>query len=221
MIDFHNVTKRYRTRSGLKHVLDRASFRFEVGHNYGILGGNGAGKSTLLRLIAGAEYPNSGRIRRQVRVSFPVGFGGTFHGYLSGRLNTTFVARVYGQDPDRVNAFVADFSELGPYFDMPVQTYSSGMVAKLAFGLSLAIDFDVYLVDEVTEVGDARFRLKCAEVFKERMARSDIIMVSHNTHTIKAYCDRAAILINGQLEMFDHIDDAMRAYRDVMGAADA
>ncbi len=221
MIDFHNVTKRYRTHSGLKHVLDRASFRFEVGHNYGILGGNGAGKSTLLRLIAGAEYPNSGRIRRQVRVSFPVGFGGTFHGYLSGRLNTTFVARVYGQDPDRVNAFVADFSELGPYFDMPVQTYSSGMMAKLAFGLSLAIDFDVYLVDEVTEVGDARFRLKCAEVFKERMARSDIIMVSHNTHTIKAYCDRAAILINGQLEMFDHIDDAMRAYRDVMGAADA
>ena len=221
MIEFDRVTKRYRTGQGTKTILEDASFTFEIGHNYGILGGNGAGKSTLLRIIAGAEHPDRGRIRRRARVSFPLGFTGTFHGHLSGRQNATFVARVYGADERRVDEFVADFSELGAYFDMPLQTYSSGMMAKLAFGVSLALDFDVYLVDEVTEVGDARFRKKCAQAFRDRIARSDIIMVSHNSQTIRAYCDRGAILNEGRLEFYDSIDDAMRAYRRLLGTNDA
>lgn len=221
MIEFENVTKRYKTAQGVKTILDNASFTFPVGHNYGILGGNGAGKSTLLRVIAGAEHPNSGRVHRRVRVSFPLGFAGTFHGHLSGRQNAAFIARVYGADKEWVEDFVADFSELGGYFDMPLQTYSSGMMAKLAFGVSLAMDFDVYLVDEATEVGDARFRKKCAAAFRERIARSDIIMVSHNSHTIKAYCDRGAVLMDGRLEFFDSIDEAMKTYRRFLGANDA
>jgi capsular polysaccharide transport system ATP-binding protein len=218
MIEFFNVTKRYRTIRGIRTILDNASFVLEDGHNYGILGGNGAGKSTLLRIIAGAEYPNQGHVRRSVRVSFPVGFSGTFHGHLSGRLNTAFLARVYGADEDGVADFVSDFSELGPYFDLPIYTYSSGMLAKLAFGVSFALDFDIYLVDEATEVGDARFRQKCARLFRERIARSDIIMVSHNSYTIRAYCDRAAVLMDGRLEFFDSVETAMRVYARFQGA---
>ena len=221
MIDFEGVSKSYRTVGGRKTILKQVDFSFDVGHNYGILGGNGAGKSTLLRMIAGAEPPDRGRIQRHVRVSFPLGFTGTFHGHLSGRQNAVFLARVYGENVRRVTDFVWDFSELGNHFDMPIQTYSSGMMAKLAFGVSLAIDFEVYLVDEVTEVGDARFRHKAAEMFKDRAARSDIIMVSHNSHTIKAYCDRGAVLSSGRLELFDTIEGAMRAHQDIMGVHDA
>lgn len=221
MIIFENVSKAYHTRNGKKIVLDDANFDLPAGFNIGILGGNGAGKSTLLRLIAGAEPPDRGKIIRKARVSFPLGFGGTFHGHLTGRQNVAFVARVYGADPQKVLRFVSDFSELGEYIDMPVNTYSSGMAAKLAFGLSLAIDFDVYLVDEVTEVGDARFRRRCAEAFAERMKKSDIIMVSHNSQTIKAYCDRGAILQDGSLRLFESIDEAMLSHRRLMGAANA
>lgn len=212
MIAFEDVTKQYRTVRGVRTVLDRASFSFEPGHNYGILGANGAGKSTLLRLIAGAEHPDRGQVMREARVSFPLGFSGTFHGHLTGRNNTTFLARVYGADEEQVADFVADFSELGAYFDLPIHTYSSGMMAKLAFGVSFALDFDIYLIDEATEVGDTRFRKKCAQVFRERIARSDIIMVSHNSHTIRAFCDRAAILMGGRLEFFDSVDMAMQVY---------
>jgi capsular polysaccharide transport system ATP-binding protein len=217
MIEFDGVTKYYPAGRAPARILDDASFSFSAGHNYGILGGNGSGKSTLLRLISGAEHPNRGRVRRRARVSFPLGFTGTFHGHLSGQQNATFIARVYGADQRRVNAFVADFSELGPYLDMPIETYSSGMMAKLAFGLSLAIDFDVYLVDEVTEVGDARFRERCALAFRERATRSDIIMVSHNSHTIKAYCDRAAVLADGRLEFYDSVDEAVQVHRRILG----
>jgi capsular polysaccharide transport system ATP-binding protein len=221
MISFRNVTKCYRTHRGEKAVLDNVTCTFPAGHNVGILGHNGAGKSTMLRLISGAEGPDRGRITKSVRVSFPLGFSGTFHPGLSGRQNATFVARIYGEDVGRVVAFVEEFSELGAYFDMPILTYSAGMNAKLAFGISLAIDFDVYLIDEVTEVGDARFRRKCAEVFAERMVRSDIIMVSHNSSTVKAYCDMGAILTGGQIEFYDTIDEAMREYRLLMGIENA
>ncbi|MDQ1184626.1 ABC transporter ATP-binding protein [Agrobacterium larrymoorei] len=221
MILFENVSKSYRTSNSAKVVLDKATFSIPSGYNLGILGGNGAGKSTLLRLISGAEQPDRGRVARRARVSFPIGFGGTFHGHLTGKQNVLFVARVYGADASKVVEFVRDFSELGDYLNMPVNTYSSGMAAKLAFGMSLAIDFDIYLVDEVTEVGDARFRKKCADAFVERMKRSDIIMVSHNSQTIKAYCDRAAILSNGQLEFFESVDEAMAAHRRMMGASNA
>ncbi|HTR87620.1 MAG TPA: ABC transporter ATP-binding protein [Reyranella sp.] len=220
MIEFANVSKRYRTPFGTRTILDRASFAFDAGHNYGILGGNGTGKTTLLRMIAGAEHPNGGEIRRYTRVSFPLGFGGTLHGNLSGRRNASFLARIYGADTRQVEEFVQDFSELGAYFDLPIATYSSGMVAKLAFGISFALDFDVYLIDEATEVGDARFRQKCARFFRERIARSDIIMVSHNSQTIRAYCDRGGVLMGGRLELFDSIDEAIMVYKRVLGAVD-
>jgi len=221
MIAFDNVTKSYRTREGSKVILDAATFEFRSGHNVGILGMNGAGKSTLLRLIAGAEPPDSGEIRRHARISFPLGFTGTFHPHLTGRENATFMARIYGERVRRVVDFVFDFSELGPYFDMPLQTYSSGMAAKLAFGISLAIDFDVYLVDEVTEVGDARFRRKSAQAFRDRMSRSDIIMVSHNSNTIRTYCDTGAVLANSGLSFYDSLHEAMMGYRRLMGTSDA
>lgn len=215
MISFTNVSKKYRTHGADKVVLDRASFTFPEGRNVGILGSNGAGKSTLIRLIAGCEGVDSGRVSRLGRISFPLGFTGTFHPHLTGRQNATFVARIYGERVDDVVGFVEDFTELGAYLDMDISTYSAGMLAKLAFGISLAIDFDVYLVDEVTEVGDARFRRKCAAIFADRMARSDIVMVSHNVQTIRAYCDMAAVLANGRLVLHDTVDAAMRAYAQV------
>jgi capsular polysaccharide transport system ATP-binding protein len=221
MIAFENVTKSYATAGGRNTVLRNASFRFERGRNLGVLGSNGAGKSTLLRLLAGAEPPDSGRICRDGRVSFPLGFTGVFHPNLTGRQNATFVARVYGENVARVIAFVAEFAELSAYFEMPIQTYSAGMMARFAFGVSLAIDFDVYLVDEVLEVGDARFRRKCIDELSGRMARSDIILVSHNPQTIRTYCDAGAVLHRGALSFFDTVDAAFDAYHDVIATNDA
>jgi capsular polysaccharide transport system ATP-binding protein len=212
MITLDRVSKVYRTRSGRKTVLDNVSVTFESGQNFGVLGVNGAGKSTLIRLIAGSEIPDFGVVRRNARVSFPLGFGGTFHGALSGRENVAFVARIYGAGMRSVLRFVEEFSELGEYLHMPVNTYSAGMRARLAFATCLALDFDLYLIDEVTEVGDQRFRQKCADAFRERMQRSDIILVTHNIHTLRLYCDRGAILANGELTLFDDIDTALGRY---------
>ena len=212
MIEFVDVHKFYRTRGHTKVVLDHITTTFERGHSYGILGVNGAGKSTTIRLISGTEAPSSGRIRRHVSVSWPIGFGSGFHGLMTGRNNVTFVARAYGQDVRRVLDFVEDFSELGDYLDVPVKTYSSGMGARLAFALSMAVDFDCYLIDEVTAVGDARFQQRCYRAFKERRERSDVIMVSHLVGTIKDYCDRGAVLVDGRLITFDDIDQAIDMY---------
>ena len=212
MITLDGVSKVYRTRSGRRTVLDNVSVTFEAGQNFGVLGGNGAGKSTLIRLIAGSEIPDFGIVRRYARVSFPLGFGGTFHGALSGRENVSFVARIYGAGLRGVLHYVEEFSELGEYLHMPVNTYSAGMRARLAFATCLALDFDLYLIDEVTEVGDQRFRQKCAEAFRQRMQRSDIILATHNIHTLRQYCDRGAILANGELTLFDDIDTALGRY---------
>jgi capsular polysaccharide transport system ATP-binding protein len=212
MITLEGVSKVYRTRSGRRTVLDNVNVTFESGYNFGVLGVNGAGKSTLIRLIAGSEIPDFGVVRRYSRVSFPLGFGGTFHGALSGRENVAFIARIYGAGMRGVLKYVEDFSELGEYFHMPVNTYSAGMRARLAFATCLALDFDLYLIDEVTEVGDHRFRQKCAEAFRERMQRSDIILVTHNIHTLRQYCDRGAILANGELTLFDDIGTALSRY---------
>ena len=141
---------------------------------------------------------------------------GTFHGALSGRENVAFIARVYGAGLPPTMRFVEEFAELGEYFDMPVNTYSAGMRARLAFGTCLAIDFDVYLIDEVTEIGDERFRRRCASAFRERMARSDIILATHNSHTIRRYCDRGAILAGGRLQLFDDIASAFEHYRRML-----
>jgi len=222
MILLDHVTKTYPVHNGVpREVLRDVSIALPHGRNIGILGGNGAGKSTLLRLIAGTEPPDSGTVRRLCRVSFPLGFTGTFHGALSGRENATFLARIYGADPAYVLDFVADFAELGAYLDMPVETYSAGMCARLGFGLTLAIDFDIYLVDEVTEVGDARFRAKSARAFRERLGRSSLILVSHSSTTIRALCDCCAILSNGALHPYETVEDGMKAYAELMGVADA
>jgi len=216
MIALDNVTKTYRTMQGNRRVvLDKVSAAFPDGSNVGILGVNGAGKSTLIRLLAGSEMPDRGKIRRGGRVSFPLGYGGTFHGSLSGRENAAFIARIYGADLRRTVGYVADFAELGPYYDMPVNTYSAGMRARLAFGACLAINFDTYLIDEVTEIGDDRFRRKCALAFRERMRCSDIILVTHNSRTIRQYCDRAAILADGELRLFDDVAAALGFYRQM------
>jgi capsular polysaccharide transport system ATP-binding protein len=219
MIRLERITKTYSTRGGRRRVLDNVSATFEAGHNFGILGINGAGKSTLIRLLAGCELPDSGTIRRRARVSFPLGFGGTFHGALSGRENTRFLARIYGAAMRSMLDYVECFSELGEYFDMPVNTYSAGMRARLAFAACLAIDFDVYLVDEATEVGDHRFRRKCAEAFRARIAHCDIILVTHNAETLRQYCDRGAILAGGALTLFDDLGIAIGRYHRLLQGA--
>lgn len=216
MIALDGVAKAYATTGGHKIVLDNATVTFEPGHNLGILGANGAGKSTLIRLLAGSELPDHGTITRNARVSFPLGFGGTFHGALCGRENVAFIARVYGAALGPTIRFVEEFAELGEYFDMPVHTYSAGMRARLAFGTCLAIDFDVYLIDEVTEIGDERFRRRCAIAFRERLRRSDIILATHNSQTIRQYCDRAAILAGGRLQLFDDVPSAFASYRRML-----
>jgi capsular polysaccharide transport system ATP-binding protein len=212
MIDLDRVSKTYRTRSGSNVVLDAISFSFPPRTNIGILGRNGAGKSTLLRIIAGTELPDSGLVRRSGVVSWPIGFSGGFNGSLSGEENCRFVARIYGADIDEVVGFTMDFAELDEYFYMPVKTYSSGMRARLAFGLSMAIEFDAYLVDEVTAVGDSTFQQKCRQAFLERSGRSSVIIVSHNLSTVKDYCQRCAVMKRGKLVCFDSVDEAAAAY---------
>lgn len=216
MIRLEHVTKGFRTPAGRRNVLDNVSATFEAGHNFGIFGVNGAGKSTLIRLLAGSDLPDRGHVHRSGRVSFPLGFGGTFHGALSGRENAAFIARIYGAPVGPTIDYVDEFAELGEYFAMPVNTYSAGMRARLAFAACLAIDFDVYLIDEVTEVGDQRFRRKCAEAFRARMAHSDIILVSHNPQTLRQYCDRGAILTNGTLSLYDNIAAALARYHRIL-----
>ena len=212
MIQLDRVFKFYRTEGHVKIVLDHASIVFQSGRSYGLLGVNGAGKSTTLRLIAGTELPNSGRVRRSVRVSWPLGFAGGFHHLMTGRDNVKFVARVYGADVRKVLDFVEDFSELGDYIDVPVKTYSSGMMARLAFGLSMAIEFECYLIDEITSVGDLRFQTRCKVAFDHRRKNADLIVVSHSMATIKDYCDSGAVLVDGQLMMFDSVDKAIEVY---------
>ena len=212
MIQLDRVFKYYRTEGHTKIVLDHVSTVFESGRSYGLLGVNGAGKSTTLRLISGVELPNSGRVRRSVRVSWPLGLASGFHYLMTGRENVKFVARAYGEDPRKVLAFVEDFSELGDYVDAPVRTYSSGMMARLAFGLSMAIEFDCYLVDEITAVGDMRFQARCRAAFDHRRATADLIVVSHDMGTIKNYCDMGAVLVDGQMMMFSSVDQAIETY---------
>jgi capsular polysaccharide transport system ATP-binding protein len=212
MIELRQVRKTYHIQDRRRIILDGVSHCFVPGVNTGILGRNGAGKSTLLRLIGGEEPPDSGRVIRTSRVSWPIGFGGCFHGRLTGRENMRFVSRIYGVPIKKVTAFVEDFAELGPYMDMPVQIYSSGMRAKLAFGLSMALEFDFYLIDEAPAVGDASFRAKSQAVFEARKARSTLLVVSHSVETIRVHCDRAMVLDQGTLIPFENMDEAFEYY---------
>ena len=213
VIELREVTKAYRTHAGEHVVLDRISLGFAPRENVGILGRNGAGKSTLLRIVGGAEHPDAGEIVRRGRVSWPIGFGGGFNGSLSGEENCRFVARIYGADVDEVVEHTRSFAEIGEYFREPVRTYSSGMRARLAFGLSMAVEFDVYLVDEVTAVGDKPFQEKCRRAFADRRETSSVIMVSHQLSTIKEYCNRFVLLVDGRLEVFDDLAVVEKEYR--------
>ena len=213
MITLRNARKIYKTVHERRVILDDVTLTLPAGRSIGIFGANGAGKSTLVRLIAGVERLDKGSIQRAGSVSFPLGFGGTFHPHLSGRENIRFLARVYDTPAAAALDYVERFAELGGYFRAPVGTYSSGMMARLAFGACLAISFDLYLIDEVTAVGDARFRRKCLEAFEERAAVSDVLIVSHDEGTIRAWCDMGAVLHQGRLELFDDLNAAIERHR--------
>jgi len=213
MIEVRNICKSYTVGGTTNYVLNNISFTFPANENIGILGLNGAGKSTLLRIIGQVEMPDDGEVIHHGRVSWPIGFRGGFAGSLTGEENCRFVARIYNENIARVVGYTQDFAELGNHFYLPVSTYSSGMKARLAFGLSMAINFNVYLIDEVTEVGDNIFRQKCRKVFLARQNRASLIMVSHNMNTIRTFCSRCAILTRGSLQMFDSVNEAERIYK--------
>lgn len=220
MIVLEGLTKRYRSRHGTHTVLDRVDAVIRPGERLGVLGKNGAGKSTLIRLISGQEFADAGRIRRGMTVSWPLAFSGGFQGSLTGLDNLRFIARVYGVEHKAIRPFVEDFAELGRYFREPVKHYSSGMQARLAFALSLAIEFDCYLIDEVLAVGDARFHAKCLHELFERRRERAFVIVSHDAGFIRAHCSRAAVLDAGRLQPFDSVDAAFDHYnREVMGLA--
>jgi capsular polysaccharide transport system ATP-binding protein len=166
-----------------------------------------------MRILAGTELPNAGRVRKSVRVSWPMGFAGGLHPGMTGRESIRFVARVYGQNIRHVVDFVEDFAEIGPYIDAPVKTYSSGMLQRVAFGLSMAINFECYLIDEVMAVGDARFQSKCAIEFAKRRSVADILMISHDMLTLQNYCEHGIVLADGQLHYFPDVNDAIEVYR--------
>ena len=216
MIRFENLTKSFRIRGERKLVIDNLNLTLPTGKSLALLGRNGAGKSTLLEMIAGTLRPDSGRIVSDGTISWPVGFGGSFHRELSGAQNVRFIARIYGVDTDGLLAFVEDFAELGKFFHMPVRSYSSGMKSRLTFGASMGIHFDTYLVDEVTAVGDASFKRKSRAVFADRMKASSAIMVSHSMALVRQFCNAGIVLENGQLQYFDDLEEAIETHEAIM-----
>lgn len=214
MIVLDNISKVYGTRQGPRTVLDGISLRVAKGEKIGILGRNGAGKSTLIRLISGAELPTKGHIHRGISISWPLAFGGAFQGSLTGLDNLRFICRIYGVDIAPAIPYVEEFSELGAYLREPVKKYSSGMRARLAFAISMAVEFDCFLIDEIVSVGDSRFHEKChIELFEKRKDRA-MILVSHDAGYIRAHCDHAAVLVEGKLHTFDQVDDAFTFYQE-------
>jgi capsular polysaccharide transport system ATP-binding protein len=212
MITIQNVTKRYRTRHGDVTVLTDVNLTIQAGEKVGILGRNGAGKSTMIRLISGAEQPTSGHITRNISVSWPLAFGGAFQGTLTGLDNLRFICRIYGTSAEDKIEYVQEFSELGRYLREPVKTYSAGMRARLAFAISMVVEFDCFLIDEIVAVGDSRFHEKCnVELFEKRKDRA-MIFVSHDSNYVRAHCDRAAVLVAGKLYSFAHVDEAFAFY---------
>lgn len=213
MITLEDVTKTYKTRHGTRTVLDHINLSIGKGEKIGILGSNGAGKSTLIRMISGAEPPTSGIIHRDISISWPLAFGGAFQGSLSGFDNIRFICRVYDVPIAPAIAFVEEFSELGKYLLEPIKKYSSGMRARLAFAISMAIEFDCFLIDEIVAVGDSRFHEKClVELFEKRKDRA-MIIVSHNPDYVREHCERAAVLSAGKLYSFPAVEDAFDFYK--------
>ncbi len=209
MISFKNVSKSYHIRKFTKNVLTDLTFDISTGSSLGICGANGAGKSTLMRLISGVESPTSGRVERTVSCSWPIGYASCFQSSLTGADNARFIARIYDKDIKQLLDYVEDFAQLGPYFFQPIYSYSAGMLARLAFGISLAIEFDCYLVDEVTAAGDDRFRQRCEEALHYRRETGTLVMISHDPGTLRSYCERGAVLNQGQVTFYDTIDEAI------------
>mmetsp|Transcript_18384 Transcript_18384/g.29695 ORF Transcript_18384/g.29695 Transcript_18384/m.29695 type:complete len:225 (-) Transcript_18384:3902-4576(-) len=216
MIYLDRLTKVFYTANRRKVVVEDLTTTFPSGSSVALLGRNGAGKSTLLRLIAGTIRPTSGRVLSDGSISYPVGFAGSFHPDMTGLQNARFVARLYGVDTDELVDFVEDFAELGPAFRMPLRTYSSGMRARLSFGVSMGIPFDTYLVDEVTSVGDGAFRQKSIRVFDARRERAGAIVVTHSEHMVRRICDRAVVLEDGKVIAYDDLDAALEHHETNM-----
>jgi len=212
MIEFQNVYKSYPMKHGRKHILQDFTFRFPVDKNIGILGRNGSGKSTIMRLIAGSEFPDSGNILRKGKFSWPLGFSGGFSPSLTGEENLRFICRVYNADISAVTEFVREFSELGDFFFEPIRNYSSGMRSRLSFGLSMAIDFDVVLIDEILGVGDQRFREKCRQKVIEKTKAAQVVMVSHSMETIRSFSDIALLLDNEKFTIYEDVEEAIEIY---------
>lgn len=217
MIRLDKVTKSYMTLGGRKVVFRDLSFDIPEGVNVGLIGRNGAGKSTLMRLLSAVDLPDSGRITTAARVSWPVGLTGGMQKNLTGRDNVKFVCRIHGVRKTRMREkirYVQEFAEIGEYFDQPVSTYSSGMRARLAFGTSMAFDFDYYLIDEVMAVGDAAFKTKSWTVFRERLQRSKVIIVSHNMRRIRRMCNMVIHLDQGRANVYENVREGIIAYRN-------
>lgn len=219
MISVRNLYKRYHNHHGSEWVLKDINFDIPTGLSVGLVGRNGAGKSTLLRLIAGMDAPERGEVVRDCKVSWPIGLAGGFQGSMTGRQNVKFVARVHGNEEkiNQVIEFVEDFAEIGEAFDEPIKTYSSGMKSRLAFGLSLAFDFDVFLSDEATAVGDRAFKAKATKVFKDKVGKAGLIIVSHSEGILKDLCQAGIWLHEGNATWFDDINEAIEAYHNSTG----
>ncbi|WP_372893424.1 ABC transporter ATP-binding protein [Rhodosalinus sp.] len=216
MIELRNVTKVFVLNGRRKVIADGINALFPRGKAVAVLGRNGAGKSSMLKMISGSMDPDSGEVVTHGTVSWPVGFAGSFHPELTGVQNTRFIARVYGVDSDELTRFVGDFAELGAHFELPVRSYSSGMKSRLAFGVSMGIHFDTYLVDEVTAVGDASFKSKSERLFKKRLQNSGAVVVTHQPGQVRRLCDRAGVLEKGQLHMYDDVEDALAHHKSLM-----
>ncbi|UMV00169.1 ABC transporter ATP-binding protein [Shigella flexneri] len=217
MIKIENLTKSYRTPTGRHYVFKDLNIEIPSGKSVAFIGRNGAGKSTLLRMIGGIDRPDSGKIITNKTISWPVGLAGGFQGSLTGRENVKFVARLYAKQEELKEKieFVEEFAELGKYFDMPIKTYSSGMRSRPGFGLSMAFKFDYYIVDEVTAVGDARFKEKCAQLFKERHKESSFLMVSHSLNSLKEFCDVAIVFMDDNAVSFhEDVQEGIEEYKN-------
>lgn len=213
MIEFRNVSKSYWTGEQRKVILDRVSFRIELGRSLGILAPNGTGKSTLINMMAGLTKPDEGEIIRTCNVSFPMGFTGGVSGTVSAKENARYIARLYGLDPDYTEAYCRWVCDLKEYFDMPLSTYSSGMRARFTFALMLALDYDIYLVDEgMPSTTDAEFNKKAGDILQERLRTSTMVIVSHDPKTLAKFAREAAVLLHGQLYMFDTLEEAKQLY---------
>lgn len=212
MIEVRNLNKTFYLQGQRKVVADNINITFPTGASVAILGRNGAGKSTFLQMISGAVEPDTGTVRSTGTISWPVGFAGSFHRELTGCQNARFVARIYGVDSDALVTFVENFAKLGKHFRLPVHTYSSGMRSRLAFGTSMGIKFDTYLVDEVTSVGDADFKTQSRLLFNDRMQESGALLVSHSIRKIRKMCDSAAILEDGKMTYYEDLEEAIEIY---------